>query len=186
MSLQKINGGTAVLICKVPPTFKPQRCWDVPTEILSGYLHAKNLSMPTALGFARVHNIEQVDTLVRIHRPIESWAIVMRHLKPEWKKHPLRIASPKSTEKLDRSEADEDQLSIYANEDRLRIRDSEFLSEDEQIRQGEILDRITDLLEEINDFYVRLDYYTKENRARKAKPIPQAEPAGVGQEGGAP
>jgi hypothetical protein len=91
MSRQKITGGTAVFICTVSPVFKPQRCWDVPDEILSARLHAKNLSMPVALDFARVHNIAQVQALAQDHRPIESWAIVMRHLKPEWKNHPLRV-----------------------------------------------------------------------------------------------
>jgi len=86
MGRQKIKGGTAVFICTVPPTFKPQRCWDIPDEILTAYLHAKNLAMPVALGFARVHNMTQVQALVQVQRPIETWAVVSRHLKPEWKK----------------------------------------------------------------------------------------------------
>ncbi len=89
MSRQKIKGGTAIFICTVPPTFKPQRCWDVPDEILTAYLHAKNLAMSVALGFARVHNIAQVRAFEH-GSPIVSWAIVIRHLKPEWKNHPLR------------------------------------------------------------------------------------------------
>ena len=70
MSRKKIKGGTAVIICTVPPTFKPQRCWDVPNEILSGHLHAKNLAMPIALDFARVHNMAQVQILTQEHRSI--------------------------------------------------------------------------------------------------------------------
>jgi hypothetical protein len=90
MSYLKIKGGTAVYICMVPPSFRPQRPWDTPDEILSARLHSKNLKLIIALNFARAYNMPQVQSLQDDHRIIESWAIVVRHLKPEWRKHPLR------------------------------------------------------------------------------------------------
>ena len=84
-----VKGRQAVYVCSVPPGFKPQRLWDFPAEILSARLHAKNLPMRDALGFARAYNQGQVQALQHEHRPIESWAIVCRHLKPNWHGHPL-------------------------------------------------------------------------------------------------
>ena len=82
MSKRHIKGGTAIYIATVPASFRPQRLWDVTPEILSARLHSKNLAMSVALGFARAHNLAQVQALEH-GRPIETWAIVMRHLKPE-------------------------------------------------------------------------------------------------------
>jgi len=90
MSCLTTKGGAAVYICAVQPTFRPQRLWDTPDEILTGKLYAKNLTISVALDFARVHNAPQVQALIHDRRPIESWAIVARHLKPEYRDHPLR------------------------------------------------------------------------------------------------
>jgi hypothetical protein len=88
MPRKRIKGDKAVVyVCTVSPIFKPQRCWDVPDGILSAKLHAKNLKMESALDFARIFNLKQVQDLEH-GRVIESWAIVVRHLKPGW--HPAR------------------------------------------------------------------------------------------------
>ena len=91
MSCLKIKGGAAVYICMVPPSFRPQRPWDTPDEILTANLHSKNLKMKVALDFARAYNMPQVQNFQHDRRIIENWAIVVRHLKPEWRKHPLRV-----------------------------------------------------------------------------------------------
>ena len=80
MSKRHIKGGTAIYIATVPASFRPQRLWDVTPEILTARLHSKNLAMSVALGFARAHNLAQVQALEHGRRPIESWAIVVRHL----------------------------------------------------------------------------------------------------------
>jgi len=71
----------SVFLCRVPETFRPQRPWTVPEEVLSATLHAKNLTVPDANGFARAHNKRQVQAVME-GKPVESWAIVSRGLKP--------------------------------------------------------------------------------------------------------
>ena len=46
----------AVFVGTTPTDFRPQRPWDVPPALEALELHAKNLSMTQALGFARVFN----------------------------------------------------------------------------------------------------------------------------------
>ena len=71
----------AVYLVSVPETFRPQRPWDLPPVAWDLDLHAKNLPMPDALGFARAFNKARVQAS-QAGQPIGQWAIVAKHLRP--------------------------------------------------------------------------------------------------------
>ena len=96
----------------------------------------------------------------------------MRHLKPEWKKHPLRIASSKS-------ENQPGETSDLAEVDL-----SNGITNDQLTHQAEILDRVGNLLEKINELWTRLDYYSSDKtEGQEESEFP--ETASIGLEGGA-
>lgn len=87
---QTLKGRQAVYLVDVPPGWKPQNLWHVLPGFTSGELHAKNLSMQSALGFARIHNKAAVERL-QAGQPA-TWAIVCRHLRPSWRDRSQRSA----------------------------------------------------------------------------------------------
>ena len=79
------KGRMAVYLASVPADWRPQRVWDWPPEFGAAKLQEKNLTPPAAISFARVHNMEQMRANQHERRPIVSWAIVCRHLRPCWR-----------------------------------------------------------------------------------------------------
>lgn len=82
-----LRGKQAVFILTVAPTFKPQRPWDWPPEATSCVLHARNLPMPTAIGFCRTFNKAALQRSQRGDWD-RKWAIVARHLRGNCKSQP--------------------------------------------------------------------------------------------------
>jgi len=71
----------AVYLIEPDSSFRPQRPWTFPDAIVSGKLHAKNLTVRQAVGFVFAHNKVALQAFQQ-GKPIESWAIVARWVKP--------------------------------------------------------------------------------------------------------
>ena len=84
MSPRHLRGKQAVYILTAGPTFKPQRPWDWPPEASRVVLHAKNLPMRSAIGFARTFNKAQLQRS-QAGTWDRRWAIVARHIRGSWK-----------------------------------------------------------------------------------------------------
>jgi len=77
------RGRQATYVVNVPADWKPQRPWTFPPTFSSGELIAKNLSASEARGFASAHNAAELKR-IQSGRPTGRWAIVVRHLKPNY------------------------------------------------------------------------------------------------------
>ena len=78
------KGRQAVYLVQVPAEWRPDRYWSYPPVFSGGELVAKNLTPADAAGHARCHNKAKLERLQRHKQPVESWAIVVRHLKANW------------------------------------------------------------------------------------------------------
>ena len=75
------GGRYRVFLVKPPRDWRPQRLWDAPPTFEAGELRVKKATSGMALGFARAFNKEAVER----GGPVEQWAIVARHLRPEYR-----------------------------------------------------------------------------------------------------
>jgi hypothetical protein len=74
----------AVMIVQAAEDFKPQREWDVPSNIVGGRLFKKNLTSTVAKHFARVFNAHQCGACA-CKQWNREWAIVVPCLKRKWR-----------------------------------------------------------------------------------------------------
>ena len=82
--VHKYRGREAVFLVYPPTDWKPQRFWSIPPSFTGGELHAKNLVMREALGFARIHNKQAVQSQQQ-GNALGKWAIVSRCLRPRYR-----------------------------------------------------------------------------------------------------
>lgn len=95
--MARLRGRQAVYLVTVPPDWKPQRLWDWPPTFTDGQLVAKNLPPASALGYCRTYNKNRVEAQQQGGEPIGTWALYVRHLKPNWQGQP-------NGEQLDKAE----------------------------------------------------------------------------------
>lgn len=76
---------TALYTVTVPPDFKPQRAWHVPSGFTNGTLYMKNLAVHDARRFARLFNTKQV-RLLEAGQWDHTWMIVSSCCRPsKWR-----------------------------------------------------------------------------------------------------
>ena len=82
MSCRKKDRQSIYLIT-TPAEFRPQRPWDTPPSFVTAELYVANVGLFDAVGFARVHNCNQLRRLQANNGQWDRhWAVVIRHLKP--------------------------------------------------------------------------------------------------------
>ena len=86
------KGRQTVLLAQVPTDWSPQRPWKVPPAIASAERFAQNLSMGEAVTLARANNRVQVQRAYS-RLPVESWAILAKHLRPRMPRRIVRMAT---------------------------------------------------------------------------------------------
>ena len=83
---------TVVYLAEVPPDFRPQRPWHLPTKIVSAELFERNLPFDEACAYAKTHNKRQLARLIA-GGEIESWAIVGPSVRRDWHNDSSHIAA---------------------------------------------------------------------------------------------
>ncbi len=73
----RYRGRQAVFIGTPPDDWSPTSFWSVPPSLVDLVCYERNVSMLSALGFARTHNKRELQ-IDKAHR---KWAIVSRHLR---------------------------------------------------------------------------------------------------------
>jgi len=81
----KAGGRQAVFLVTPPDDWKPERPWSFPPFFANGQLVATRQTAAEAAGFARLYNKRALEQFQRDKEPVTSWAVVFRHLKPNWK-----------------------------------------------------------------------------------------------------